>query len=537
MLNEPVVGDDFFDRVDLMKNLSHRSEQMLNGKRRNIGLIGLRKVGKTSIIWEFMRQNHHFVQDYIYVKEKPTKTMFRKMLGSVLYTCMEHSGAQTKHIWMATDKNLKELAMKWAQADPMIAKLSFEIRDAINDDAEPEELLDLILNLIQQLSEYKKAANQKPLVLIFDEFQNFALWGDNILETLRENLMMQKNVWWIVAGSSISMMENIINASTSPLYGHFETIYVGPFEYSDARTYLTSILDGILIGETHISYIIEITGGYPYYLASIGLKLCDIARDWKVHDISKNALLEAIAQEVFYRSGNIYIHCHQLIVNSLEKKGLDTYLAILSAIAQGNHRFSEIARYIEKPGSSLTYPLERLIASDLVVKSDKRYQLADPVLALWLKHVYILREESYIPELELKLDVFKSQISRMIDEFKEELGHAREAQIREIFTKKGYAVTSGNIGIDEFDLVIETDNGLVLGEVKAGNVDKEHILKLQDKIKRVKMTRVVDKVILFALFGISEDVGQICDEYGIEMWDIEKVNNERKKIGLVRLKM
>ena len=73
--------------------------------------------------------------------------------------------------------------------------------------------------------------------------------------------------------------------------------------------------------------------------------------------------------------------------------------------------------------------------------------------------------------------------------------------------------------------------------MKAGNVDKEHILKLQDKIKRVKMTRVVDKVILFALFGISEDVGQICDEYGIEMWDIEKVNNERKKIGLVRLKM
>jgi GTPase SAR1 family protein len=118
---------------------------MLNGKRRNIGLIGLRKVGKTSIIWEFMRQNHHFVQDYIYVKEKPTKTMFRKMLGSVLYTCMEHSDAQTKHMWMATDKNLKELAMEWAQADPVIAKLSFEIRDAINDDAEPEELLGLTL--------------------------------------------------------------------------------------------------------------------------------------------------------------------------------------------------------------------------------------------------------------------------------------------------------------------------------------------------------------------------------------------------------
>ena len=180
---------------------------------------------------------------------------------------------------------------------------------------------------------------------------------------------------------------------------------------------------------------------------------------------------------------------------------------------------------------------QRLITSDLVVKSDKKYQLADPVLALWLKHVYILREESYIPELELKLDVFKSQISRIIDEFKEELGYAREAQIREIFTKKGYAVTSGNIGIDEFDLVIETDNGLVLGEVKAGNVGKEDILKLQDKIKRVKMTRVVDKVILFALFGISKDVGQICDEYGIEIWGLEKVNNERKKIGLVRLKM
>ena len=537
MLNEPVVGDEFFDRTDLMKNLGLRSEQMLSGNRRNIGLIGLRKVGKTSIIWEFMRQNSHFVHNYIYIKEKPTKTMFRKILGSVLYACMEHFDVGTDQIWMTTDKNLKELAMRWVQVDPMIAKLSFEIRDAINEDAESEELLDLILGLIKKLSEYKETSNQKPLVLIFDEFQNFALWGDNILETLRENLMMQKNVWWIVAGSSISMMENIINASSSPLYGHFETIYVGPFEYSDARTYLTSTLDGILISETHLSYIIDITGGYPYYLASIGLKLCDIAQDWNVHDISKNALLEAIAQDVFYRSGNIYKHCHQLIVNSLEKKGLDTYLTILSAIALENHRFSEIARYVEKPGSSLTYPLERLIASDLIVKNDKRYDLADPILALWLKHVYILREESYIPELELKLDVFKSQISQMIDDFKDELGHARESQIREIFTKKGYTVASGNIGKDEFDLIIDGDEGLILGEVKAGNVDTDQVYKLLDKVKRIKKVRAVGKVILFALFGSSEQAKRSCIENEIEIWDIEKVNNERKRSGLVRLKM
>lgn len=370
-----------------------------------------------------------------------------------------------------------------------------------------------------------------------DGCAGFGWWGDNILETLRKNLMMQKNVWWIVAGSSISMMENIINASSSPLYGHFETIYVGPFEFSDARRYLTSILNGILISETYARYIIGITGGYPYYLASIGLKLCDIAQDWKIHDISKNALLEAITQEVFYRSGNVYKHCHQLIVNSLEKKGLDTYLAILSAIALGNHRFSEIARYVEKPGSSLTYPLERLIVSDLVVKSDKRYQLVDPILALWLKHVYILREESYIPDLELKLDVFKSQMSQMIDQFKEELGHAREAQIKEIFTKKGYTVASGNMGIDEFDLVIKGDEGLILGEVKTGNVDMEQIYKLLDKVNRIKRTRVVGKVILFALFGYREQVKQLCDEYGFDIWDLEKVNNERNKFGLVRLKM
>jgi len=537
MLNEPVVGDEFFDRIDLMKTLDLRSDQMLKGTRRNIGLIGLRKVGKTSIIWEFMRQNHHFVQNYIYVKEKPTKTMFRKLLGSVLYACTDRSDVQTAHTWMATDKNLKELAMRWVEIDPMIAKLSLEIRDAINEDAETEELLNLILNLIQRISEYKKASNQKPLLLIFDEFQNFALWGDNILETLRENLMMQKNVWWIVAGSSISMMENIINASSSPLYGHFETLYVGAFEYSDARSYLLSILDGILIGETYAGYIIEITGGYPYYLASIGLKLCDIARDWDLHEISKNALLEAIAQEAFYRSGNIYKHCYQLIVNSLEKKGLDTYLAILSAIAQGNHRFSEISKYIEKPGSSLTYPLERLMASDLIVKRDRKYQLADPILGLWLKHVYILREESYIPELELKLKIFKSQISRMIDEFKEELGHARESQIREIFTKKGYSVASGNVGKEEFDLIIETGEGLVLGEVKTGNVNKKQLCKLQDKVKRVRKIRVVDKTILFALFGVSEQAKRLCDEYGIDLWDLDKVNNERKELGLIRLKM
>lgn len=263
----------------------------------------------------------------------------------------------------------------------------------------------------------------------------------------------------------------------------------------------------------------------------------DVAREWRIRQISKHALLEAITRQLFYKSGDIYRYSYQLIVNTLEKRGLETYLSILKAISLGNHRFSEIARAIEKPGSSLTYPLDRLIELDLVIKKDGSYFVLDPLLDLWLKYVYTLREDSYIPELDLKVKKFKSQVSQMISEFKSESGHARESQIREIFTKKGFTVSSGDLEGEEFDLIARKNDELSLGECKTENITTKAVANFTRKVKKVEGKHRVKKMIIFSLLGITERARDLCRKEGIEIWDLERINRERKNLGLQPLRI
>jgi len=47
----------------------------------------------------------------------------------------------------------------------------------------------------------------------------------------------------------------------------------------------------------------------------------------------------------------------------------------------------------------------------------------------------------------------------------------------------------------------------------------------------------VKQKILFALFGIDSKARKICKKENIEIWDLDKVNRERKKCGLTQLKL
>jgi AAA+ ATPase superfamily predicted ATPase len=56
VLGDPVSGRDFFDRNREMGILFSTLEEFKNKGKRNIALIGIRKIGKTSIIKEFIRR-------------------------------------------------------------------------------------------------------------------------------------------------------------------------------------------------------------------------------------------------------------------------------------------------------------------------------------------------------------------------------------------------------------------------------------------------------------------------------------------------
>lgn len=72
-------------------------------------------------------------------------------------------------------------------------------------------------------------------------------------------------------------------------------------------------------------------------------------------------------------------------------------------------------------------------------------------------------------------------------------------------------------------------------ECKTGNISIKAVTGFTHKIKEVERKRRVNKKILFTLFTITEKARKLCKKEGVEVWDRDRINKERKKQGLIPL--
>ena len=70
MFSDPIVGDHFFGRQEIIDLLIKRAEALKSGYRQNVALIGHQQLGKTSILRHFLH-TYRDAQDLpIYVEIK-----------------------------------------------------------------------------------------------------------------------------------------------------------------------------------------------------------------------------------------------------------------------------------------------------------------------------------------------------------------------------------------------------------------------------------------------------------------------------------
>ncbi len=522
----PVRGEDFFDREDLLNDLKRNLDHITNGEKRNIALIGIRKVGKTSILLEFKRKvkTEDILIPYVYLLEETSNSFARKYVKAILYETLKN------YAQLPAVTTTKKLIAKTIEFCPSQAEFLFTINSLL-DRKLTEEGLELILDLPEKLGEELKIGYW----IQIDEFQRYANIGlKNAVDIFRERIMLQERTSYLISGSAVGMMHNLLDKHDSPLFGHFENITVGPFDYATARQYLLLRFSkpSLVCPEILLNFVIDKTGGYPYYLYAITDRIGRVA---KTH-IHKDIISDAFVREIYDPDGRIYVNIREIIDNSFDKRGLGKYLNILRAISSNKHTISGISKEIKIPMTELSNPVRKLIEMGFLEKDKEKYILINPMLTFWLRNVYSLESEPIL-DLEKKYDRFKSQISQMISEFKSELGKVRESQIREIFTKKGFTVGSGFLEGKEFDLIARKNDELLLGECKTGNITLKVVTTFIHKIKKAERKHKVEKKILFSLFGITEKARDLCRKEGIEIWNLKRINRERKTPGLPPLRI
>ena len=201
-------------------------------------------------------------------------------------------------------------------------------------------------------------------------FKSFA----STLQLLIDKYKDRSKLMLILCGSSMSYMEDYVLAYKAPLYGRRTAqMKVFPFDFADTCQYFKNFSD------EEKALIYGIVGGTPQYLLQMDDRL-------SVEDNIKNTFLNP--------TSSLFEEPENLLKQEVREPAL--YNAIITAIATGASRMSEISTKVGEDTSVCAAYLKNLISLGLIKKETPYgekgsrksiYTIADNMFRFWYRFV------------------------------------------------------------------------------------------------------------------------------------------------------
>lgn len=215
--------------------------------------------------------------------------------------------------------------------------------------------------------------------IIIDEFPYIIEENPSVKSILQHTIdhsFKNKNIFFILCGSSVSIMENDIMGRKSPLYDRqTATLEIKPFDYLEASEFFPNYSNQ----EKLIAY--GILGGIPRYLEAFD---------------STKSIKENIAGKILRNGAYLYEEPENLLKAELRETNI--YNSILSAISSGRNRIIDIATYIHEDRTKVSKYLMTLQTLRLIEKrvpcgeSEKSkksiYVIKDNFLKFWFRYEF-----------------------------------------------------------------------------------------------------------------------------------------------------
>ena len=222
-----------------------------------------------------------------------------------------------------------------------------------------------------------KLAEKERIILVIDEYPYVARASKSLASTLQFLIDQYKDssgLMLILCGSSMSYMEDHVLAYKAPLYGRRTAqMKIVPFDFADTCRYFSH-----LSGEDQ-AIIYGIAGGTPQYLLQMDEKL-------SVADNIKNTFLNP--------GSSLFEEPENLLKQEVREPAL--YNAVITAIATGASRISEISTRIGEETGVCSVYLKNLISLGIVQKETPYgekasrksiYYIDDNMFRFWYRFV------------------------------------------------------------------------------------------------------------------------------------------------------
>ncbi|MFW6197137.1 MAG: ATP-binding protein [Thermoplasmatota archaeon] len=463
----------FVDREDELESLQNQWESK---KSSFIVIYGRRRIGKTSLIKEYIKDKPHV---YYLSTELPIEDQFNDI--------QRQAG--------------KELDIDLLKNEPF---------DRWED----------FFSYISDLD--------RRFILAIDEFP-YLIQADKAIPSLFQKgwdeYLKNSKIDLILCGSSISMMEDNVLKSDSPLYGRKTS------QIKLRALPLKSIK--IFLPDQNLEDIVRyysIYGGVPAYL-----ELLDPKQTLKQN--LENTLLKTDAP----------LRDSVDFVLKTELRKPERYRAIPANLARGSTTLNELSQDLDLQGNRVSQYLAKLRTLRLVKREEpitispskkKRrghYKITDKFFRFYFH--YILPNRSDIEEgnIDIVLDEFKSTESHFISPIFEEIcrGHVIKKMD---YSKVGRWWYKEN----EIDIVAlnESKNKILFGECKwtKNRVDSKLLNNLKSKSKKVRWRNQdrKEKYSLFSKSGFTDDVKQkALQSKNLQLISLEDILNYSKRHNLL----
>jgi len=529
LLSEPIVGERFFGRNDVLDLLKKRVDALIDGYRQNLALTGQNLSGKSSILHHFLQsfQDTRVLPIYVEVTDEPFFYFSRRFLGSLLYNFLKSKQRQPREDFESLIEEAKALI-------PTTAKSIFDIEELVRKgdfDSAYSRLFDLVSTV--------KEETGKSCIIILDEFHNLAaLRVKHPFKNFGKKIMVQKDTMYIVTSSQVTTVKKILNEKLSLLFGNFEIVEIRGFSPESASSFLDARFKYLRMPEELKRFIIAFTEGNPFYLDVLSQSVRDIVTAMTFKRISPEVLIEALEKTVFNSKGCIFQYLNSTLESLKTARSSELDLAILLAVANGACRLKDIARVVKKRTSDISNGLTRLVELNVLYRNGSFHKFVDRMFSFWLRFVYQKKRSAILSYLPDRIRIFRQEMADLVTTFVSEEKKdvlSRVAHLFNLFNNETVVVSEKEYRLPDFSAIeMRTfDNGLpyilakthphhwviAVGQNELKEID---IIEILDRSKALKLK--IQRKIYIASAGIEMNANLMAKEDRMWIWSLEDLN-------------
>jgi AAA+ ATPase superfamily predicted ATPase len=356
-----------------------------SSKNVNYGLIGFRRIGKTTILQEVAKELTSkgliVVSIDFSLRKYDPAGFFKDMLNETSRGYYRVAGKKEQVLddVRAGLNKLKdltrarvrlEISVDQTTGSPTITPMPY-LKEAERDYSI------LFRSTFEYVSQIAERSGRRVVVML-DEFQTMAEWKryaglEAITEHLKHVIEARGNVCYVVSGSRAHFMRNLLSSGGSPLFGLFNIMEISYLDEGSSKELFRMNDPSASDREAKEAY--DLVSGHPFYLIAL-------ATSRRKGETVKDAYLRSITSA----AGSLNLYVKYVLTEDTGTYAKGPIMSqVLRALASQPMSVGELARVAEVKLTSLPKFLNQLIEMDLVKKEGKVYSLVDRVVADYLK--------------------------------------------------------------------------------------------------------------------------------------------------------